>query len=351
MSTELKTVKNAPVRVGVVGCGVVAGYGHIPAIDRSPLTKLAAFADPARERREEQAKKYGLPCFESFEEMAASVELDAVTIATQPKQKLDMIRIAAGRGLHAFCEKPLTDTVEQAEELVGLMDEAGLFVGVAFVYRGKKVVQRMMELLREGAIGELRVVRTQNLWDYHGLRDEELRAGRRRRALRNMGTLDCGVHHLDLVRYMSGGEYGEVSAVGTIVEKENVCPDHIIVHARMTNGVLACVEESAVWGYTAAERPKYYQSYSMIGEKGLLTTASSDLEGTPDLYVVSGPKQWTEQVSKAKAWDETYDQFFRIVLGRDVPGRFIADGHDALACMKVALDVIGQCRGPEGSSG
>ena len=176
---KLKTVKNAPVRVGVVGCGVVAGYGHIPAIAKTPAAKLVAFADPVRERREAQAEKYGLPCFGSFEEMVASVVLDAVRIATQPEHKLDMIRIAAREGLHAFCEKPLTDTVEDAEEVVGLMGEAGLFVGMAFVYRGKKVVQRMMQLLRDGAVGELRVVRTQNLWDYHGLRDEADRPGRR----------------------------------------------------------------------------------------------------------------------------------------------------------------------------
>jgi predicted dehydrogenase len=346
---ELNTVVNAPVRVGVVGCGVVAGYGHIPAIHAQADAKLVAFADPDEARRQEQGTKYGLPSFASFEEMIANVELDAVAIPTQPAIKLDMVRIAAANGLHAFCEKPLTDTVEQAAELMRLMDEAGLLVGMAFIYRGKPVVQRMMELLREGAIGELRAVHIENLWDYHGLRDAAVRGERRRRALKNLGTLDCGVHDLDMVRYMTGADYESIAADGIIVEEENEFPDHIVMHARMTNGVLATVEESAVWGHTAAETPRYCQSYRMLGEKGYLHAAVQFYAHDATLRVVSGEKQWEETQSSAKAWEQTYRQFFDMILGREVDHRFVADGHDGLANMKVAREVIAQCRGNVGA--
>ena len=66
---SLKLVKKAPVRMGVVGCGVVADYGHIPAINRCKEARLVGFADPDKARCEAQSKKYGAPCFESFEEM------------------------------------------------------------------------------------------------------------------------------------------------------------------------------------------------------------------------------------------------------------------------------------------
>jgi predicted dehydrogenase len=333
--------------MGVVGCGVVADYGHIPAIARAAGVELAGFADPCRERREAQAHKYGKPCFASFEEMARAVALDAVTIATQPDLKLAMIRIAAAHDLHAFCEKPLTDTLEQAEELVALMDAANLFVGAAFVYRGKRVVQRMMELLRTGAIGRLHAVHIENLWDYHGWRDQALRGERRHRALRNLGTLDCGVHHLDLARYMAGSDYDSVHAIGTIVESDNMYPDHIIMHARMRNGVLVSLEESAVWGHTAAERPRYDQSYRMLGDNGVLSASFGDWDNTRQatrLHVISGGRQWTETVSSEKAWDDTYDQFFRVIRGDEPPHRFIADGHDALMNMRIARDIITQCQ-------
>jgi len=342
---SLKTVMHAPVRVGVVGCGVVADYGHIPAVARAAGAELAAFADPSRERREAQARKYGKPCFASFEEMIAAVPLDAVTIATQPDIKLDMIRIAAAHGLHAFCEKPLTDSLEQAGALVNLMDRAGLFVGVAFVYRGKQIVQRMMELLHAGAIGRLRAVHIENFWDYHGLRDQALRGNRRHRALQNLGTLDCGVHDLDLARYMAGAEFQDLHAIGAVVEQANTYPDHIMLHARMTNGVLVAVQESGVWGYTAKDRPHYKQGYHMLGDNGVLS-ADSDFATAGDehiLRVVSGERQWEERLSTEKAWDETYGQFFQIIRGEDVPHRFIADGHDALINMRVARDVIAQC--------
>lgn len=342
---KLKIVKNRPVRVGVVGCGVVADYGHIPAINRCKEAQLVGFADPDPKRRQAQADKYGQPCFATFEEMAKAVPMDAVSIPTHPKIKLDLIRIAAAHGLHAFCEKPLTDTADQARKLVKLMDNAGLFVGVAFVYRGKEEVQRMMQLVREGAIGRLRAVHIENMWDYHGLRSNKWGPqydGRRQRALLNMGTLDCGVHDLDLARYMSGGDFGPISAIGTIIEKANKFPDHIAVQSRMTNGVLVTVEESAVWGYTAKDTPHYQQSYRMVGENGVLAATHDFGKGAEkmSLQVVSGEKQWTEEVSAAKAWDDTYRQFFRVILGEKIANRFVADGHDALANMLAAQKVI-----------
>ena len=344
---KMKTVAQAPVRIGVVGCGVVADYGHIPAIDRATEAELVGFCDPDKTRREAQAKKYNRPCFASFKEMAGQVKMDAVAICTQPDVKLEMVRIAAAHGLHAFCEKPLTDTAAQAEELVRLMDDAGLFVGTAFVYRGKQTVQRMMELLHKGAIGTLRAVHIENLWDYHGLRDQAVRGDRRHRALANLGTLDCGVHDLDLARFMAGSDYADISAIGVIVEAANTFPDHIIMHARMQNGVLVNIAESAVWGYTAAERPVYEQSYRMVGENGVMSSGFGDWGAQHqrgELRVISGPKQWLESLSAEKAWDDTYRQFFQVILGQPVPHRFIADSHDALANMRAAQTVIEQCR-------
>jgi len=339
---NINIVKGDKVRMGVVGCGVVSGYGHLPAISNAKEAELVALVDPNRERLEAQMKIYDKPGYASFEDMLKHEELDAVAIPTHPDIKLDMCRLAAEHGLHAFCEKPLTDDVAQAEELIQLMDRKGLFIGISFVYRGKRIIQRMMALANEGAIGKVRAVHIQNLWDYHGLRDAAVRGDRRRRALANLGTLDCGVHHLDLARYMSGGDYATLQAVGDIVESENPFPDHIVVQARMENSVLVSIEESGVYGYTAKDRPAYVQSYRMIGENGLL---SATLEpDKSELYIVSGEKQWSEAVSADKAWDETYAQFFQTILGRSPENAFVANGRDGLINMQVAREVIAKCQ-------
>ncbi len=343
----MKTVPGDKVRMGVVGCGFVADYGHIPAIDRSERAELVGFVDPDETRRRAQMDKYGKPGFATFEQMVEAVELDAVSICTHPDLKLEQIRIAAAHGLHAFCEKPLTDTIEQAEQLVERMDEAELFVGVAFIFRGMRAVQRMAELIREGAIGTLKAVHLENMWDYHGLRGldhEAVKGARRRRALENLGTLDCGVHKLDLARYLSGGDFTRIAAIGEIVEPENRYPDHIIAHARMSNGVLVSMEESAVWGHTAAERPRYKQGFALVGDRGVIS-CEQDFGGRDShvIRVVSGERQWEEPTDLGKAWDATYDQFFRLVLGQPVEHRFIADAHDALANMRAAREIIDQC--------
>lgn len=339
----IQTVQGDKVKTGVVGCGVVSSYGHIPAIANADEAELVAFVDPNSGRLADLVKEYDKPGYASFEDMLANEDLDAVAIPTHPDIKLEQCRIAAENGLHVFCEKPLTDDEAQAEELVRLMDEKGLFVGMSFVYRGKRIVQRMMELAAEGAIGHLKAVHLLNLWDYHGLRDAAQRGDRRRRALANLGTLDCGVHHLDLARYMSGSDFKQIQALGDIVEPENTFPDHIVVQARMDNGVIVTIDESAVYGYTAKERPLYAQTYCMIGDGGALSANLGDWGDTCELYVISGEEQWREQVAADKAWDETYRQFFQTILGRQPERAFIANGHDGLINMQVAREIITQC--------
>ncbi|MDP7132272.1 MAG: Gfo/Idh/MocA family oxidoreductase [Planctomycetota bacterium] len=337
MPDDLHFVERKPVRIGVVGCGVVADYGHLPTIHSLAETELVGVADPDAERLSVQVEKYGVPGFESFEAMLGAVEMDAVALPVHPCLKLELIRVAAANGLHAFCEKPLTETVDEAEELVRMMDEAGLFVGVSFGYRGKQVVQRMMALLQDGAIGRLRAVHIVNLWDYHGLRSIKKSGNRRRRSLENLGTLDCGVHHLDLARWFADSEYSTLHAVGTSVEADNKMPDHIVFQARMENGVLVSINESGVWGHTAAERPPYEMSYHLLGENGFMT----DRQG--ELSIVSGEKQWTEKLAEDKAWEDCYRQFVQVICGEEIPNRFLADGNDALINMQVAEEILRQC--------
>jgi predicted dehydrogenase len=176
-------------------------------------------------------------------------------------------------------------------------------------------------------------------------------AARRRRALRNLGTLDCGVHDLDLLRYLSGGEFDLIQAVGTCVEPENPYPDHLSVQGRMDNGVLFALEESGVWGHTAKERPAYFQSYRLLGEKGLMAAQVEFSHHRPvELQVVSDGIEWFEEVGSEKAWDDTYRQFFEVILGRRGGDAFIADGRDALANMRAASEIIAQCQAREASS-
>ncbi len=181
----MKTVASDTVRIGVAGCGVVSGYGHLPAIHEIPGFRLVAVADPDEDRRQAQANQYGVPAYPDLAAMLAKERLDAVSLPVQPDIKLELVRLAARHGLHVFSEKPLSDTVEQAEEIVRLMADADCFLAIAFIYRGKEVIRRMKTLIDDGAIGTLQALHIDNLWDYHELRDPTL-APRRRRALANM---------------------------------------------------------------------------------------------------------------------------------------------------------------------
>ena len=87
--------------------------------------------------------------------MLAEVDLDAVVIATPSKPHAPMVRAALERGLHVFCEKPLTLSPDDADELAALARERGLVTQVGYHNRFVGAFARGQALLDAGAIGEV----------------------------------------------------------------------------------------------------------------------------------------------------------------------------------------------------
>ena len=94
-----------PIRVALVGCGRIS-RNHFDAIEKIADLQLAAVCDVNGERAREAGARYGVPGFESYDEMLASVQCDAVAVCT-PSGLHPKHGIAAARaGKHVICEKP-----------------------------------------------------------------------------------------------------------------------------------------------------------------------------------------------------------------------------------------------------
>ena len=261
-------------RIGLLGCGVVADYGHAPAIQRTPGLELSAVCDPDPGALARMALKYPwVRCHSDIGDFLRS-GIDAVTIASPAPVHEANLYAAAYAGLPVLCEKPIATSDEQARGMIERMRVAGLPFGVAFCYRFSPVARKIRELVRAGRIGDVRAMRLVYLWNLHGkwetngdgVRSE---SGRRiGRFLEGGPLVDCGVHQIDLARWWIGSEVERIRAAGAWIE-EHAAPGHVWLHMDHSSGCHTVVEMSFSYCHTAAE-PRDTFLYELIGTEGLI---------------------------------------------------------------------------------
>jgi predicted dehydrogenase len=100
--------------------------------------------------------------------------IEVVTVATPNNTHYEISKTALEAGLHVVCEKPLTFTIEQAEEIAQLSKDNGLIVGVTYGYSGYQTIEEARALVASGILGEIRLVNLQFAHGHHSAPVEEL---------------------------------------------------------------------------------------------------------------------------------------------------------------------------------
>jgi predicted dehydrogenase len=261
-------------RIGVIGCGVVADYGHLPAIIDTPGLELTALMDPDRDRLAQVASKFGdPPSFTNLEEFFA-VGLDAVLISSPAWAHLENVQAAAKHRVHVLCEKPLAMTDAEAELAIEAMESSGKMLFTGFVYRFSPVALQIKRWVEEGVIGDIRSLRLIYIWDLHGQYEQQIdgewiESPRwRGRMIEGGPMVDCGVHQIDLARWWLGEEV-EHSSVAAAWVSDYEAPDHVYLHMDHHAGAHTMVEMSFTYGHTAKE-PNPHFSYHLIGTGGVI---------------------------------------------------------------------------------
>jgi predicted dehydrogenase len=147
------------IRMGVVGAGAIALRGILPHLSQADVqdrVRVQAICDPFPGRAEAAAKKFGVPqFFLQFEEMLESAQLDAVTIASPINLHFQQGKQALLAGKHVHFNKTMTTTTAEATELIELAKQHNLKIVASPGEVLRPQVQRVRELIREGAIGKL----------------------------------------------------------------------------------------------------------------------------------------------------------------------------------------------------
>ena len=225
-----------PIRYGMIGGGPGAFIGAVhrmaAALDGDYHLVAGAFSsDPARSR--ETGEELGLDAdriYGDFREMAimeAAREdgIEAVVIVTPNHLHHPAARAFLESGVHVICDKPMTTTIEDAEELVRLAGERGLVFAVTYNYTGYPMVKEARRRIASGALGSLRKVVVEysqgwlrTLLEAEGQKQAEWRGDPERAGL-SSALGDIGTHAFNLVHYVTGLETHRLFAdLGTVVE-------------------------------------------------------------------------------------------------------------------------------------
>jgi len=334
------------VRVGLIGCGTVASYGHLPALTSIPEVELVAISDINEERLAEMKEKHGIEStYADYRELLAREDMEAVGVATPLDQHFPVVMAAANAGKHVFCEKPIADSVEKGSEMVKAMNRAGKLFAINFESRHSDPHPEIKALLQRGTVGDLKVLRFVGNWMGGRWAGEE-----RYRMLITVGLgpiVDCGIHYFDLSRWYSGSEFAEISAKGTHIE-DYPNPDHVVATCKMADGTLVLIETG--WAYT--HNTPVHEAYTridLIGTEGVIgcTSWQTGIEGAEtrnELSVYSRDSCFRRAIPPGrKAFDRMYSLFAESIRRgalTDLPS-----GNDGLQALKAALEALRQAKG------
>jgi len=132
----------------------------IPGLKESAESELLGVASRTEVRAREYAQEWGIPrAYGSYDELLADPDVEAVYISLPNGAHVDWSVRALEAGKHVLCEKPLARHPAEVERAFDAADRAGRLLMEAFMWRHHPQTHRLLELVRGGAIGELRLVR------------------------------------------------------------------------------------------------------------------------------------------------------------------------------------------------
>ena len=190
------------VRWGVLGAAKIAVTKVIPGMQKASNCEIVAIGSRDIVKGSAAAEKAGIAkAFGSYEELLADPDIDAIYNPLPNHLHVPWSIKAAEAGKHVLCEKPIGLSVSEVRQLIDARDRAGVKIGEAFMARTHPQWLRTRDLVREGAVGELRVI--SGHFSYHNRDPKNVRNVE---AWGGGGLMDIGCYPITLSRMIFGSE-------------------------------------------------------------------------------------------------------------------------------------------------
>ena len=182
-------LKSSLLRIGVIGLGNM-GRHHVRHWSTIPTAQLVAVCDSQDSRAKDFADEYGCKSYSSLEAMLKNETLDAVSLTVPTFLHFDYALTCLERGLSVLIEKPIAETVEQAQILIDKAKEKGVCLMIGHIERFNPAVMALKNFIDEGKLGRIvsLISRRENTFPSQ-MKDANV-------------AVDLAVHDIDIVNYL-----------------------------------------------------------------------------------------------------------------------------------------------------
>lgn len=325
----------------IVGVAIIGiGWWSSPtakAIKDNPNYNLVTCYSRTAEKRRAFAEQYECGNAESYENVLNNTEVDAVILTTPNSVHSEQILQAIGAGKHIFVEKPITNTIPEAKQVVDAYKNSGLTLMSGHCYRRNGVHRATRRLIDEGRLGKLIMTEcnfsvgvgaslTPDKWRYF---DAECPGG---------PLTQIGIHHADTMEYL----YGPIRSVSSRFNKLETPAEVDDVH-------MTIVEyENGALGYMGCSfvGPMVYTFNTFGTEASVFMTtdrtspsATSEIDQTAELYLKGkgNPERIPVDISITDMTYEQMDEFAQCIHSGNEPETGIKEGVRAAAFVHAAI--------------
>ena len=251
------------INTGLIGLGRLGSiYANHFAYHHIPNANLVAVSDVQESLAESYAKELSIPkWYKNYQDLIADKEIDAVVVVTPTHTHKDIVVEAAKHGKAIFCEKPISLSLEEARQMLQVVEKTGVFFQMGFQRRFDKGYVVARQKIEEGVIGTPVVFKSTTR--------DPARPSLEYADPKHSGGLfiDMGIHDFDLGRWFMGEVKSVYSVAGTLAYPEMKTigdVDNGITNIYFENGDLGVVDlcRNGIYGYDIRTE--------IVGTKGTL---------------------------------------------------------------------------------
>ena len=207
-------------------------------------------------------------------ESAREDRVDLVTVATPNSTHFEITKAFLEAGFNVLCEKPMTVTVEEGEEIIKIARATGRICAVNYCYSAYPMIRQARAMVRAGELGNIRLVVTNFSHGHHGDAEDADNPRVRWRYDPAMAGVsgqfaDCGIHALHMAGFICDDHVTTLSADFASTISSRVLEDDAMVNFRMSKGTVG-----RLWTSSVAIGRQHGFDIQVFGEKGGLRWAS-----------------------------------------------------------------------------
>ncbi len=258
------------------------------------------------------------------------LQMDAWLVCTPPAYHIPFTQEALDHGSHIFIEKPLSNTLDNVDDVITRAKAQNRIVMVGYQFRFNRALNHIKNIIKSGQIGRVMSIRAevgQDLRDWHPNEDYH-----------NLYTCETGIvldasHEIDYVRWLAGSEVTEVQGMcGKLSDLEMIAEDTAEINIRFENGIIANVHLDCI-------QRKYSRWCKVIGTEGTIKWTY------PSQIVLSRPDKSDTLDLNFLTNDDMYlaemQHFINCIEGKEKP---IVDAETGKKVLEICLKAKGELK-------